>query len=201
MNTPTEEFDASKLYEFDPAGKKYILNISAKTFKDLFNKWDYSPYKKRDINEALIKYIEDCAEEVPLKHKVAIHLFITNDKEDQKQVRETTIALKLYFQYLVFKKISERKKYRKNASFYGLSGLVLLFLASVFQKIGVAKYFLFIVPEGLYIGGWVLFWEVCSILFFKNREISQKIREYTRLTEAEIFYHFEKEPPVPFQLK
>lgn len=192
MKEPVMVFDPAKLYEFDQIRKTYLLNISIRTYSDLYNKWDYSPFKKRDINENLIKYVEDCSSEMLLRYRVSIHLYVSNDKDNEKQKSEATAALRGYFKYLLFKKISELKKYLKDARQYGLIGLILLSLAYFIQKIGGDKYIFLILPEGLFIGGWVLFWEVCSILFFKYRELNQKIKEYKRLSEADISFHFIK---------
>jgi hypothetical protein len=187
-----EEFDPSLLYEFDAVSKTYVLSLAVNSFKEIYNTWDYSPYRKRDINEALIKYIEDCSAEIPLRHKMSIHLYLPENEKDENQEKEGTTALRSYFKYLLYKKLQQRARYLRNATMYGFSGFLLLTLAYVLQKLGVEEYYLPILPEGLFIGGWVLFWEVFSIIFFRVREISQAIKEYDRLGEAGITYHFGK---------
>lgn len=195
----SKEFDPTLLYEYDQNTKTYILNLSVHSFKEMYNTWDYSPYRKRDINEALIKYIEECSAEMPLKHKMSIHLYLPDTEKDESKEKEGISALKSYFKYLLYKKVHQRSKYLKNARNYGLSGFLFLSLAIILQKVGFQDYYLPILPEGLFIGGWVLFWEVFSIIFFRTSEITQSIREYTRLVEAEITYHFGKEIPVIYK--
>ena len=184
------EFDSSLLYDYDAINKTYVLNIALKSFKELYNNWDYSPQRKRDINENLIRYIEECSVEIPIKRKVAIHLYLPAGKSDETREKEGRLALKSYFDYLRYKKIQQKNKYMKNASMYGLSGILLLSLAYFLQSLSLEKYYVPILPEGLFIGGWVLFWEVFSIIFFRVSEIKKSIREYNRLRESEITYHF-----------
>jgi len=191
----TDDFDPSLLYEYDAASKTYILNLAINSFKDMYNTWDYSPHRKRDINEALIKYIEECSAEIPLKHRMSIHLYLPETEKDDDQEAGGAGALRNYFKYLLYKKEQERCRYFKNATWYGFSGFLLLTLAYFFQKSSGHKYYLPILPEGLFIGGWVLFWEVFSIIFFRVREISGKIKEYGRLGKADIVYHFGKTFP------
>ncbi|MDH4261961.1 MAG: hypothetical protein OEV78_02840 [Spirochaetia bacterium] len=190
-----KNFDPSLLYEYDSVNKTYILNLSINSFKKMYNTWDYSPYRKRDINETLIKYIEDCSAEIPLKHKMSIHMYLPENEKNENQEKEGISALKYYFKYLLYKKVQQKSRYLKNAMLYGLSGFLFLTMAYIFQKLGAEKYYLPILPDGLFIGGWVLFWEVFSIIFFRVREISQSIKEYYRLSEAEITYHFGKTFP------
>ncbi|MDH4199717.1 MAG: hypothetical protein OEV66_04975 [Spirochaetia bacterium] len=192
-----EQFNPGDLYEYDEKNNTYDLNIAVNSFKDLYNSWDYSPYRKRDINEALIKYIEECSSEIPIRHKMSLHLYLPESETNfsAEQEKEGSMALRSYFRYLLHKKKQEKNKYYKNAAKYAFSGLVSLTLAYISQKTGVEASYLPILPEGLYIGGWVLFWEVFSIIFFRISKISEKMKEYSRLSDAEITYHFGKKFP------
>ena len=93
----------------------------------------------------------------------------------------------------------ERRRYFWSTAMYAAFGVCLLTGGFLFQDRLAGKTdlrILSLIPEGLYIGAWVLIWEVFSILFFEYRNLRRRILEHKRLTAAKLTYVYEeKENP------
>lgn len=190
MRKRYREFDPRSLYEYDRKKNVFSIKLSIDTYNDLYDEWDYSPFRKRDLDKNLLEHLEECSREIPLKHRLAVHFYMPTSERDASREERSIAGLRNYFQYLLYKKAQEKKKYNIYVFLYIISGLLLLTGAYFLQGTLETHLLLTILPEGLFIGGWVLFWEAFSILFFKSREMRQNLREYKRLIQAEIHYTY-----------
>ena len=48
-----------KLYKFDKKSKTYLIEVSLDDYDDVFDDWDPSPFKKRDIEDEFSDFILD----------------------------------------------------------------------------------------------------------------------------------------------
>ncbi len=65
----------------------------------------------------------------------------------------------------------------------------MLILGAILTEQSLKEMFLLnFISEGFYIGGWVLFWELFSTLFFKSREYSEEAYVLNRLMKSKIKY-------------
>jgi hypothetical protein len=111
--------------------------------------------------------------------------------EDSDQEEKSILSIRNYFHYTLLKMSHIKKRYYVSFALYTLIGLLFLITAFMLQGIFTSVTLLNILPEGLFIGGWVLFWEAFSIAFFKNHELRFKIREYKRLSQANINFIYD----------
>ena len=44
-------------------------------YEDIYNEWDPTPFKKRDIEEEFIKYVIDSSTDIPMKYNLDLDLF------------------------------------------------------------------------------------------------------------------------------
>ncbi len=185
-----EKLDLRKLYRFNREKNAYIIDISIDYYRDLYNDWDFSPFKRRDLDTDLVSFIEECSEEIPLRYKVIINFFMPLEMRDLEKEKRSKAGLNNYFKYMLYKVEGEIVKYRIRASKYALTGSVLVMIAFTLQKFIEHLIYLSLLPEGFFIGGWVFMWEVFTILFFQNADRKAKLREYRRLMEAEVNYNY-----------
>ncbi|MBN2324297.1 MAG: hypothetical protein JXQ30_11230 [Spirochaetes bacterium] len=124
--------------------------------------------------------------EIPAGAKLDINFFLPEGIRDSEKEKKSSEGLRNYFTYTVKKLAAKKHVQFRNIALYGIFGGGLLFLAYLLQSLLERKYLLNILPEGLFIGGWVLFWEIFSIVFFKLRDITRRIRVYRRLRDSRI---------------
>ena len=179
-----------KLFRYNKEKNAFIIDISIDYYKDLYNEWDFSPFKRRDLDTDLVTFIEESSEEIPLKYKIIINFFMPKDMMDIDKEKRSKAGLKNYFKYMLYKVQGERVKYRHRAYKYAFTGSVLVLIAIFFQRILERWIYLSILPEGFFIGGWVFMWEVFTILFFQNADRKVKVKEYKRLIRAEVNYKY-----------
>lgn len=194
-----EKVDLKKLFRYNKEKNAFIIDVSIGYYKDLYNDWDFSPFKRRDLDTDLIAFIEESSEEIPLKYKVIINFFIPEEMRDPKKEEKSKVGLNNFFKYMLYKVEGEQKKAQWRAFKYTITGLFLVFISFFVKNYIEHLAYLSVLPEGLVIGGWVFIWEVFTILFFINSERKVKIKEYKRLIRSEINYnyytdktHFEK---------
>lgn len=195
----SKKLNLKELFRYQKDKNAFILDISIGYYRDLYNDWDFSPFKRRELDSDLMSYIEEASEEIPLKYNIIINFFMPEEMRDPLKEEKSKTGLKNYFNYMLYKMQGERNKYRRRALNYTLTGLLLVLVVFFIQKYVRQIIYLSIFPEGLVIGGWVFIWEVFTILFFENSERKVKISEYKRLMKSEINYryytdenHFEK---------
>lgn len=185
-----ERLDLRKLYRFNKDKNAFIIDISIDYYRDLYNDWDFSPFKRRDLDTELVSFIEESSEEIPLKYKVIINFFMPLEMRDLEKEKRSKGGLNNYFKYMLYKVEGDIVKHRIRAFKYTLTGSIFVLTAFTLQKFIKHWVYLSLLPEGFFIGGWVFMWEVFTILFFHNADRKVKLREYKRLMEAEVNYNY-----------
>jgi hypothetical protein len=188
---PKQVFDAKKLYKYNQKSDSYVIDISLDYYQDVYDEWDYSPFKNRDIDKDLVEYLEECSLEIPLRSKIIINFHLPKKMENPAQEHKSISSMRNHFRYTLLKMTHTRKRYYFSLWLYTVSGIVFLISAYLLQNAVSSFLLLNIVPDGLFIGGWVLFWEAFSIAFFKNHELNYKIKEYKRFSEAIINFVYD----------
>lgn len=182
--------DLKKIYRFDKESNSYNIDIGIDFYRDLYSDWDFAPIHNRDIDEDLMNFIEDCSGEIPINTKIRINFFLPKKMFNKKREEKSIIGLKNFFNYSIKKLIFKRREMIQSTIIYGSLGSLFLifgfFLQSVLTNVFLSEF----LPEGLFIGGWVLIWEIFSIIFFKLRTIGKRINNHRRLLNSEILYHY-----------
>ncbi|MBL7006753.1 MAG: hypothetical protein ISR78_06725, partial [Spirochaetia bacterium] len=71
MNNKTRKL-INKVYDYNPETQAYIIKVSIKQYTHIFNDLDPAPLKRRDLNQDLLNYLDDCSFDIPLGYKVNI---------------------------------------------------------------------------------------------------------------------------------
>lgn len=185
----------ANLYNINPETSAFLIEISLDNYQELFNGWDASPLKRRDLEPELLDYIEQCGEEIPLEEDLELHLYLPEAlREEEKELRCKTVIFNNFKTVLFFIKKSLKKIYRKMFTDIILSILFLTaayLLRHIINREGI---FTTIFVEGIYIGGWVLLWEAFSLFFFNSYEIRQRKKIYERFLKMDIYFKYHNRP-------
>ena len=67
------------IYEKDQATSAFIIATAIERYTGIFNELDPAPFKKRDINQDLRVFLEDCSADIPLKYNVILQFNLLKD--------------------------------------------------------------------------------------------------------------------------
>ncbi len=182
------------LERYDKTDKgEYIISIKADSYKALFNEFDFSSsFWKRDLREAFVNYLIDCADEIGLKNSFILTIILPESEATPAVEQKFNSALKHYFYYLIHLSRKGIKKIITKISFNFIISIALLIVAFFTnQSEGNKNSMLYsIFNEGLYIAIWVLMWPVFSDFLFDLKEELGNIRIYKRISGVTISHKY-----------
>jgi len=183
------------IYERDQATNAFIIATAIDRYADIFNELDPAPFKKRDINQDLRVFLEDCSADIPLKYNVILQLNLLKDDSDPKKEERMTSGLSNYF-YLITNQLKREinKSYQKGILYMSVSFFLLLVAYSL-RLIPTNNAVFKTLVEGVNIGGWVFLWEAISTFAFKKRDVRNKKKHYERFTRAKIRFKYATAKP------
>lgn len=174
-----------KQYKYEKENNTYLIEVSLDDYDDVYDEWDPAPFKRRFIEEGFDDFIVSSSDDISLKYKLAIVLYIPEDKKDGNKENAVDSAYKNYYGYRMEKVRKSKIRLRKRTISYLL--LAVLFLTpGYFFQIETANIVYNVLEEGILIGGWVFLWEFFTNLFIKSREINFTYKMYERLYTSEI---------------
>jgi len=182
--------ELQKMYRYDVKRKTFHIDIRLDYYRDLYNEWDYSPLHRRDMDMDLLEFIEECSSEIPLKFPVQINFYLPKKVKNEEIEEKNIKGMKNFFSYTLIKQQRQRRRMFHSSLIYGLTGTGLLIGAFILKTLFVNESAAILISEGLFIGGWVLFWELFSFIFFKIRTINSEIKNNQRILNACIVYHY-----------
>lgn len=177
------------LYNKNPENGAYMIEISLEDYSEIFNGWDASIIKKKDIEPELLDYLEQAGYEIPSDQTVEIYFYLPKEINDTDKENISITGVKNNFKAVLFYiERLLRKNYRRIGS-YIFIGILFLIGAYVTRfYAGTITLMFSILIEGFFIGGWFLLWEAFSLFFFDSHETKQKRRVYRRYLNTKIFF-------------
>ena len=178
------------LYKFEVEHNKYLIEVSLDDYNDIYDDWDPTPFKRRDIEDEFNDFILNSSEDIPLNYNISIVLYIPGAKRDQRKETVLKSAYSNYYEYATARLRKVISILHRRTILYILFSAVLLSI-SYFLGGTRPSLFLNVLHEGIFIGGWVFLWEFFTNFFIKGRELQEEYRLYDRLYHAEIrfVYH------------
>ena len=178
-------------YNINKETSAYIIEISLDSYAELFNGWDASPLRRRDLEPELLDYLEQSGSEIPLTNKVELYLYLPEKlRNEEKEIRSKTGIINNFNVVLFFINKSLKKIYRQILTNIIMSSMFLIAAYLLRNIIKIDGIFSTIFVEGLYIGGWFLLWEAFSLFFFNSYEIRQRKKIYLRFIDMKIYFKY-----------
>jgi hypothetical protein len=171
---------------------RYEIDVAINDYTDIFNEWDPAPFRRRDLHPDLQDFLEECSREITIKHPLAIVFYMPSARHSSEKEEICITGMRTHFAFNAHVLRKERKAMIRGVIRNMLIGLSLLVAAIMFDQLSIQNVLFQVLTQGLFIGGWVFIWEALSTLFFKNRIIHYKIKEWQRLHEAPIVFRKEQ---------
>jgi hypothetical protein len=179
-----------KIYRFDNLKEAYIIDIDLDYYQEIFNDWDASPVRKKDLDPELVHYLESSSGEISRKNKLTIHFSLPINQKDKSKEKKVLAGIRNYYNStLYFTRKELNFSLRKIALFITLGFSFILFAYLAQNQLNLNLGFDVLI-EGVFIGGWVLLWEAFSLFFFSMYELRKKKSMYTRFLDSDIIFEY-----------
>lgn len=169
---------------------RYIIEISLDDYMNFFHEWDNASFKRRDMHPELVEFLDLCGEDIPLKKDIEIHFSV--EKQDQNLGMEQLIR-QSYAHYYDFFDKQKKKKINSNfrsSAVLALIGIGLILLNSVLTMDLPHEIWYEVPLKGLYIGGYVFFWEALYNGYFGSKEMIYRRKELSRMKRATLHFKY-----------
>lgn len=175
-----------QIYKYNVEKDAFIIEVSLDSYEEIFNGWDASAFKRRDLDTDLLKYIDRAGYDIPMREKTVIHFRIPKEKYSSSKEEKCLIAVKNNFEMIIHFIDRELKRNNQRILSYLVLGIIILvsaYLLPIYTNISI---YFNILNEGLFIGSWVLFWEAFTLFFFSSNEKRGSKKRYYRFLASEI---------------
>lgn len=172
-------------YAFDKDSQAYIIPVALDDYNDVFDDWDPSPFKLRDIEDEFLDFLWDSVEDIPRKYPLIFEFSIPKELKNEAKERQLISALGHQFDYMLSKNARKRRHERLEEVKYFVFAIT-FFLISYLYPFDSELFISRVVTEGVFIGGWVFMWEVISNIFIESRELNEEKTIVKRFKSATI---------------
>lgn len=179
-----------QIYKMNPETNAFIIEISLDNYNEIFNGWDPSPIKRRDLDPDLVHFMEECAFDIPLKFPLELQFYMPEEQYDADKENLTIAGIKNNFGFTIHFIRKEIDQIRKRIVYYIVVASAFLSMGYLLGQKTVPNVITTILVEGLSIGGWVFLWEAFSQFFFTGQEVLTRLKRYIRFQETKINFSY-----------
>ena len=182
----------AKVYNIDQNTNACLIEIALARYDDIFNKWDFDPFERREVNPELEDFLERCSDEIPFRYPIEFHFTIPEGMRNRQKEEKSRDGFKNHFTFKIYLVKNKLKINYRRTLYCFLVGFFLL-AGGIQWQIVSQNLLPSILRESLNIGGWVFIWQAVSVFSFGNTELYRSYRTYKRLRNAPIIFHEAKE--------
>ncbi len=179
-----------QIYKVNEETNSFLIEVSLDYYNEVFNGWDPSPIKRRDIDPDLLQFIEQCAFDIPLKYLVELRFYLPKDKYNAKKEELTEAGIKNNFKFIIHFIKRNLAENRKKIFIYIIMSLILLSIGYITKQQVPVDVFTTTFEEIFFIGGWVFLWEAFSIFSFSSQQTRVRLKRYTRFLDTPIHFYY-----------
>ena len=173
----------------DAAGQVEIA-VRVHTIAQLFNSFDPSPFRERDIDSEVEAYIYDWVRELPPAAPIAIVVHLPPEEASAPEAERIGEAFRHYFEQRVQtidRELRELFRIGRRSLAIGVSVLIVCLTASQLLAPLIPNATLAgVVRESLIIVGWVANWRPIEIYLYDWWPIRRRRRRYAQIADAPV---------------
>jgi hypothetical protein len=178
-------------YKQDTDGA-YFIEIAISTLEDFFDQLDPAPHDERDVEPRICQRIMEQIIVFPPKASVKFLIHIPKRLKNKESVMRN--ALQHHFEHeLLDSRLHLKRRLMKGRITFLAASMIFvtaMTLSSLLEQSD--SMLLYIVAEGLYIGGWVSLWHPIQTLLYEWLPLSQHEKTYKRLLDSAICFTYSK---------
>lgn len=177
-------------YPYNKTMSSFVIEIALDSYADIFNEYDHSPYKKKDLDPELTNYLNECSEDIPLEYHIILQFNLPKIQANNDKEKGVTDGLKAYYEFTTYNAHNEYKKLLFQSVFNVIIATVLLSFALLIDIIYGNNFILSVFKDGITVGGWVFLWQAITMLAFERKNIKKRYLREKRFRDA--FIRFNK---------
>lgn len=185
--------ELKKIYKYDEDNKRFVLDVQLEDYRDAYSDWDFSPFINRDLDEDLTEYLLECSYEIPMKYDLLVKFNILHQDINLKREERSIEGMHNYFEYQLRRIKKKELRVLRDIIAYTLIGGILLTAGYYIEGNAKESIIYSVIDEGLFIGGWVMLWEMFSAWFFDMKKIMYRGKHFRRLNNSTIIYSYDKD--------
>lgn len=174
------------IYRYDEIDGTYIIEVSLDEYEDVYDEWDPSPFKKRDIEDEFDDFIWDSSNDIPLKYRIKIVLYLPMVQKNDNKEKALKEAYDNFYSFRLIRAFKKQKQIQKKILTYLMMSLTFLYIGYFYSA--ASGIVLSVLKEGIFIGGWVFLWEVFTLIFITLGEELKVSKIIKRLLDTEICF-------------
>ncbi|PAT01196.1 hypothetical protein CI105_08095 [Candidatus Izimaplasma bacterium ZiA1] len=178
-----------KIFKYNEEKNEFLLEMSLNNFDEMFDDWDASIIRKKDLDPELVDYLIEAVTELPYKAKIGISFRLHKKHKDIRLEEITKTVFTNYFTYQIHLKNRQVYRLLKRASIYLILGFIFILFAYNLEN-NTTEILFDVLAEGLFIGGWVFVWESISLLFFKIKSVLSITKKYSKIINSRIYFNY-----------
>lgn len=178
-------------YAFSPKMNGFIVEIAVNSYADIFNEYDPSPYRKKDLDPDLTNYINECSTDIPLQYPIALQFNIPKkniESEEEKRIKD---GFQSYFAFLTYLAKKDYRQLILQSIWNIIIATFLLSLAIVLDIFHQSNFIISIFSTCITIGGWVFLWQAITMIVFERKKFKNKYLTNQRFKNCIITFNYE----------
>ncbi|MGH2415918.1 MAG: hypothetical protein ACRDEA_19965, partial [Microcystaceae cyanobacterium] len=122
----------TEIYKIDESTNRYAIEIALDRYADIFNKWDSSPFERREVDSDLEHYLERCSDDIPFRYPIELDITIPEGTKDEQMEEKSRSGIENHFTFKLYLLRKELNKNNSRMLCFALIGLFLLGIATIF---------------------------------------------------------------------
>jgi hypothetical protein len=174
---------AENFGQYRREGSVTLIDIRLDCVDQLFNSFDPSPFRQKDLDRDAEEYIVDAAEDFRPAEQIKLVFHLPNAIEEDDKAREIPDALHNYFSYKLDTAKHRLRQMRRDGRISLVIGLSFLAVCVGIRQVLLATGTTLgaVLAEGFLICGWVAMWRPLDILLYEWWPIYRRCRTYAKL--------------------
>lgn len=179
-----------QMYKTNQETNAFIVEILLDDYNEIFNGWDPSPIKRRDLDPDMVNFMETCSSDIPFKHSLELQFYMPGNQYNKEKEQLSITGIKNNFNFTLHSIKKELEQIGEKIALYIIMSIAFFSVGYLSRHKTSPNFFTAILIEGLSIGGWVFLWEAFSLFFFSRQEVSGRLKMYRRFQDTLISFQY-----------
>ncbi|MEB3164267.1 MAG: hypothetical protein VKK80_13650 [Prochlorothrix sp.] len=179
-----------EVYDRDPISGAFIIDVALSHYSDLFNAWDYSPFRRRDLNPELRSFLSTCASDIPLRYPLTLRFCVLKEYRNLPEEQAIQRGLKSHYGFTSRILRQELGWIQRRAIGFIALGLLIMAISIRLEPRETPKMVMETLAQGFSVGGWVFLWEGITALTLGSGDLRQQLRIQERFLNAVAIFRY-----------
>lgn len=164
------------------------IDVATEKVEDLYSHFDrFSPHLRRDLDQDLVDYLSDCAEEIhPKPFVIRFTFFHTVDADRIQRIQH---SINSYFDYLIEKERQTLRAMNFRSGMFLLLGILILAASVMLEQFATSNTVMSnVFAQGVNVAAWVSLWEALATFLVDWFPHQRQIRLFRSLANAKLHF-------------